>query len=339
MHNNERYVGYAPFALIKEGKLEEAYNLLIADKKNEKAIELLSRFKVVYTKLLASYRGGAYATDEFEYDSRGRLLKNTALSRSGDPMTTEWEYYENGDVSKRIRDRSYGDQEIIEYIYDSRRNKIKEVIKCGEFTKVIEHIYNDDDMPIKRITIDQDDNVETEESFYDSNKRLVKKISTDFDGNIHVYEHTYDAVGNMVKCVASDEDGQTSLEEYEYDENGNRKKWTRSYHGKKDVYEFVKDSNGNLIKWTCFLSSGGWGANEYFYDENGNMVNRRVTNSDESIFFEEEYEYDENGNLKRVVTKAEDGVLSTVEYLDYLYFYYPDGLPKNDLKDFSLRRF
>ncbi len=335
--NEIRCAEYTPYTLIKEGKLKEAYNLLIADKKNEKAIELLSRFKVVYTKLAVYSGKELYATREFEYNSRGSLLKTSVTSgrRRGKPMTTEWEYAENGDVIKQTQVHLDGECEIREYTYDSRRNKIKEVFTRGDNKNIDEFTYNEDDMLVKRVSTDQDDNVKTEERFYDSDKRLVKEVFTDFDGNIQAYEYTYDAAGNMIKRVVSDGDGISSVSVYEHNVNGKCVRTTCSYGEKSDVYETGYNEDGNVIKHTGPLSCGSY-VIEYFYDEKGNRTKKITNGPDNSnvLPVEEEYSYDENGNLKRITTKFPDGLSSKAEYLDYLYFYYPDGLPKNDLEKF-----
>ena len=185
---------YAPLVLLEEGKVEEAYKLLIADKDNEQAQELLSKINVVFTKqsvkdnLLEEY------LFEYEYDENGKLLSVTLSYKDGTKVKYVYEYDENGNITKGYERLLSISHTEIYYIYDSE-NRIAQTTKRLYGTDIVQttvYEYNSEGVIVKATVSGNVDSEFVAEYEYDENgnvKRLVKKYT---DGTETQVEYFYD---------------------------------------------------------------------------------------------------------------------------------------------------
>ena len=167
---------------------------------------------------------------KYEYDSNGRLIKDTAIP--GASMT--YEYDENGRVirrSKILSDGSLKDYYLIEYTSDGRRER--RISRSGTTLGIIEY----------------------------SGEKIKSSVSYSYIGtNISSYTVCeYNSSGRKTKGTNYDVNGtERSFSTYEYNENG-FKTFTRHYKaGVLDyVFEFPGKEHGeDYIKKTEYSPDG-----------------------------------------------------------------------------------
>ena len=323
--------------LIAQGKYEEAYVILYANKSDKEAAELLKDFVWVYEEIETVSPGSYDSTDtenyKYTYDADGKLIKEVETITRG-------ELGEGGIVSEHTYENIY----TYEYTYDSNGNLIKEIAYDDEGNAdVVEYSYSVDGELIKK----EEQGGKTEEYTYDSAKNLVKKTIQYLNGT-ESYEYTYDAEGNVTKQIWNEvmsADGsvytqsQEYIFEYAFDSNERLIKKVETIFGSSLVtpgvgiiitYEYTYDTNGNLIKEHYTNRYRDPYTIEYTYDSDGNLIQKRILEEDssgEEVDIEtHNYTYDSNGNLlKEVATTTNDnqGFPYTIEYSGYKLFYKP----------------
>ncbi len=251
--------------LIAQGKYEEAYKILYAQKSDPEAEELLKDFVWVCGKKVESDEDGA-VTFEYTYDSNGKLIKeNEVHYRDGD-STTEYTYDSNGKLIKkecgsiteeytydangnRIKIEGYG---VTEYTYDAKDNVTKEIFTMpggSVFTYTYEYSYDSNEMLIKKVKTQFDDmngaTTITDEYTYDGNGKLIKEQSESgwFRGGVRTTEYTYDSDGKLTKKVNLIGD-DTVITEYTYDYNGNLTKEVCTATNPGEGYPYTYEYSG-----------------------------------------------------------------------------------------------
>lgn len=366
------YTYDAALDYIENRKFEAAYTVLYSLKnENEQAAELLGKFKAVYTKHTTTTNGETIYADEYTYDENGNMLKYASLFQGAYNGLIECTYGENGNLLKRvmydgrdIQEFTYDENNKLikfsfnvsniqndtwEYTYDEYGNILKEFrtnnMDGSTFAKdytydengkliktettdgeILTKEYNEKGLLIKETEIDSEGRTAINEYFYDDNGVLNKKVYHPANENMPTIEYTYDVNGNVIKETDIDSDGNTgSSYEYSYDENGNMiKRVLKHSDGTiSRIEENEYDKNGNKLKYVnthpeSDTSPRSVMIHEYTYDKNGNLIK----SSDSSTFY----------NMEGEVSKISEG--STDEYSGYIYFYFPNGLPKELEKGF-----
>ncbi len=242
---------YAPLVLLEEGKVEEAYKLLIADKDNEQAQELLSKINVVFTKQSVKDESFGEISFEYEYDSNGNMTKRVYKTNGKESNTLVAEYGENGNLIIATLTFSFGDSDTMEWIYNpdgSVKERIEKDLTTGEIIMITAYEYNDAGLTSK----------ETRSNNYET---------------VSVTEYIYDENGNTIKVVTSSPDGSEMSYEYYYDENGRQTGWKENLYSVTRTVELQYDENGLVIERTSYNEDGSvYVAIDYFYDEVGNLV-------------------------------------------------------------------
>lgn len=325
---------------LEKGEYEKAHRLLyeLGDYKDAK--DYLSKFRIYYKKYTVKNYAGS-ATLDFEYDSYGNLILSDEIEYIGggginvieNCFSCEYEY----DASGKITKCTYPKGDVTVYIYDAEGKVEKYEIYDASGNFVKEHDYASDSSTIKQER-DEDGN-------------LVKETEYDSEGNeISTTEYTYDSNKRVIKRVQRDTEGNESVETLEYNEAGRVTKYVDNAFHTTDIFVYNSENvltecteyeeNGalrskhefddaeNMTKATYYDSDGSVkGVDEYEYDSFGKITKIIDYNSDGTVNSKEEYKYDENGNLVKEVSTIR-GSTVTYTYSDFVYFYYPDGIPE-----------
>ncbi len=276
--------------LIKSGKNEEAYNLLIANKFDSDAAALLERFIVVPKKKVYRESDGEETKYVYQYNSKGELIKETEIDTDGDTDITEYSYYDNGNVKKKTctytidgGELRYGDVEN----YDERGGLASvesPTVVNGEVEWEITR-YTNTYIGDKISRSDEYVNGSlyySTQYFYDTKQMLIRESYSDYFGMpspaaVHFVDYEYDEKGNVVS-------------EHSY---ANGESFAANYDNTVE-YKYEYNSAGDIAKIEKYYNS---------------------TLKSTSI-----YEYNEYAILERIEIVDEDEV-EYEEYSDYLYLY------------------
>jgi len=197
-------------------------------------------------------------TDDYVYDSKGNLLKETDTQESQGAITQIGDsiyFYEN-DLLKKVERTTtmYPSSELYDelcrvtyYDYDAKGQLIKEdtYYKSGTLFQSCEYTY-------------------------DGEGNLLTVVKTDDDGNIvDSTEYEYDSKGNVTSMtwLAFDSTSYNYVN-YEYDSNGEKIKESGDLY----TYEY-EYSDGQLIRVKYYDADGNYGSTtEYAYDEYGRVI-------------------------------------------------------------------
>lgn len=251
----------------------------------------------------------------FEYDEKGRVVKNEIFQNEKSVQNIEIKYDEKARTITMEGERQFS--------YDS---VYKSVAAYDENWKMI-----------KRESFDKNGKL-IQLSEYDTNGNVTKFISYDENGGIKshtVYE--YDKKGTLIK--ESSYDGNGTVEDYtvyENDENGYILKDTRynangvktgyteyfenttyinKYAGQRRSESYDSDGslsgiteynrNGDVVKAEQYMSGKLYGIEEREYDESGNLIKSSSYDADRKFTGYSVYGYNESG--KRIKISKYDG--------------------------------
>lgn len=165
----------------------------------------------------------------FDYDSKGRKIKQEYINQYGDLVTTVFFYDEF-------------DNEIFEFVYDSEERIIekcvfKDCVETWQYAayngKLIKHTkidhegkrlqyeceYDKNGNVVKEVTRYRNGEKTCKKSFYDDNNNLIKHILTATDGRTVVYQYKYDSSNTLIEESLTDADGKTVVWKYCYNSN------------------------------------------------------------------------------------------------------------------------
>ena len=239
---------------------------------------------------IEGFNADDYKTEEYlqdiqtnTYNEDGKLLSTVDNNHS-----QEYEYDDNGFLIKETDTRTQSEGEeaqerITTYTNNEKGLAISGTVTGSDGTSNMEYTYDDQDRPIKQVSVPVDDpeNTTTYEYFYDEQGKQVKNTMSGKDQS-SAFEYTYDSEGNMASI-----------------------KQTFVYDGHESVYESLCFGNSWIaIKETYndIIYTG-----EIEYDDKGYPA-RLVKNGDDGSSIEETYEFDENGNMIRHTIVSVDGV-------------------------------
>lgn len=182
-------------------------------------------------KSTVSYSDSMFKREfDYEYDSKGRKIKQNYINQYGDLVTTVFFYDEF-------------DNEIFAFAYDSEERIIekyvfKDCVETWQYAvyngKLIKHIKIDHDRKrsqyeceydkngnvVKEVTRYRNGEKTCKESFYDDNNNLIKHILTATDGRTVVYQYKYDSSNTLIEESLTDADGKTVVWKYGCNSNG-----------------------------------------------------------------------------------------------------------------------
>jgi beta-lactamase regulating signal transducer with metallopeptidase domain len=173
---------------------------------------------------------------EYEYDSAGRVTKET-----------DYYWQTPGDMK--------------EYVYDARGNLTKETYTSGDKSIVREKTseYDAKNRLIRRSTKSGDDFSHEELYTYDSNGNLISMISYNADGSLRSKElYSYDIAGRLLEIEFNPDDIEDRYRHvYEYKSD---REYSMSIYNESEqlsyVYKYTNDHAGNMLKSTHILQDG-----------------------------------------------------------------------------------
>lgn len=255
-------------------------------------------------------KSGTYSSVKNTYDNENRLIKRESIRESGDIDVVEYEYNDRGDKTKEINTTKYlSKAEPFEYSYE----------------KNMEYTYDDMDRIVKIITADSRYGTDktTEEFFYE-NGDLVKKITVYASDGSHCvteYKYTYNDEGVPEKKTEIFSRYHEAYMIETYDEKGNLTyQDSHTYKNNRfKKYTLTYDDNGVVIGKIIEDDEGKKDTYSYIYDEKGNVSKETyITPKGSESYVEYTYDYtvDEKG---KVVKKTETDIYGLITVTEYTY--------------------
>lgn len=294
----------------------------------------------------------------FEYDEKGRVVKNEIFQNEKSVQNIEIKYDEKARTITMEGERQFSYDSVYKRIatYDENWKMIKRegFDKNGKLIRLSEYDKNGNE--IKSISYDENGKVVYGYGYeYDEDGKKIKETSYKEDGSISmIYRYEYDEKGNLTKEARYDEtETLRAYDVYEYDENGYVLKNTRysangvktgyteyfenttyinKYAGQRRsesydsdgnlsyIYEYNK--NGNTTKSENYSSKGKlWSAEEYEYDEDDHLVKKLSYDSERKLTGYTVYEYDENYILSETSYDSDGNKTKYTEYVEKTSYY------------------
>ena len=260
------------------------------------------------------------AVFEYEYDQNKRLVK---MLYNGS-LNNEYEYDDKGNLVKETI--WSGDTPISgrEYVYDDQGNLIQEKELRGmldlpylQLSYTIDYTYDQDGNMTSMTVTYQNGSTARTDYVYDENGNLIRK-----EMGAVVVEYVYDDKGNILE-----EKNNSTTVQYTYDQNGHltqkiSKNLTSGYVEYSFIYEY--DGNGNVIKETQESQMNGHykGVTSYTYDKNGNLIQKALSYNSNGNDYAQNFVYDSHGNLIEY-TQASPGGQTYVSKMEYQLVYVP----------------
>jgi len=256
-----------------------------------------------------NYSYGELSSEQsYEYDTEGRLVKETLLDYSfgESKCVTLYEYNSEGLLSKEsVTDDYWTLEYYYEYDEDKRRSVIhrKNVVVNDKLCEdTLEYAYDAqggytvkyilEGQPYLIYEIDKNGSIVKEIRYKNGTENIVE----------HTYDYQYDQDENLTKKITYNDGTIQEILEYEYDDNKNIVSEYNLKFQSEVYYEY--DTNGNLIKES-------WPQSEYIYEYNTEgQLNKQVSEHGQTT-----YEYDASGKLiKEMGTFEGVSVVTTHEY-------------------------
>ncbi len=306
--------------LLKKGKHEEAYEMLIAlgDYKDSRAFAekfyyvtaKTTETQVVHDRLgirnevdvkkfvynrngicaerICFFDGGGKTTCKLTYDDNGNLIKEKSVGVTDNIRIYEFVNNENGDVVKMDDYNSGKLYQSIKYSYDEARRIVKQVETYANNGRshTYMHTYDENGSLIKTVTRDVTGSLYTEtyDLTYDDKKRVIKKVYNYSIDSIETTEYTYNDEGYVVKIQFYNTNNYNETTEHTYDKNGNLSKtiiWKND--AKDEETRYIYNDNGYLERKEVKFSLGDEYVTYYYYDSNGNLIKEVLTRNDRLV--------------------------------------------------------
>ena len=197
-------------------------------------------------------------TMEYEYDARGRLLKETETVENKGEVTlvqVDENFYENDLLVKT----------------EQTSTKFPSLEPYDEMCRVIYYDYDDKGQLIKQDTYYKSGELFNSRVYtYDDNGNLLTEVDTDADGNIvGSTEYEYDSKGNVTKMTWLAFDSVSfNYVNYEYNSNGDKIKESGNLYTYENEY-----FDGQIIRSKHYDADGNYSSTtEYGYDEYGRVI-------------------------------------------------------------------
>lgn len=262
-----------------------------------------------------------------EHDENGNVISEITFLPDG---TVEGKYeYIYDDKGNLIEEINYfSENEIAErktYVRDDKGTVSEAFIHYQDDTKDrINYEYDEKGNLIKKTTINEDGEVESEETFEYQNGKLIVKELKEFGNVTGREEYEYDESGKIVQqTITGDEEDGTIVNTF--DEKGNINGHLRyNQHDKligKSVYSF--DEKGNM---TGIVEETPYEKNISVleYDENGNLISQVQTNKLNEINHTIKRKYNDQNDVTEskvfINMHGQDVDSEYIIYYEYEYF-------------------
>ncbi len=194
-------------------------------------------------KSTVSYSDSMFKREfDYEYDSKGRKIKQNYINQYGDLVTTVFLYDEF-------------DNEIFEFMYDSEE-RIIEMIILNYSREFWQYAANNGKLLKHKISSEQ--RCHSEEYEYDANGNITKEIVCYEDGKKSYTENLYDENNNLFKHIITATDGSSVVHQYKYDSKNTL------------IEESLTDADGKTVVWKYSHNSNGETRVEIDNSENAN---------------------------------------------------------------------
>lgn len=257
---------------------------------------------------------------EYEYDTNGKIIKETFVGNTGITRITEHTYDQSGILTNTVITVNNDLLYRYEYTYTASKKIASKISVSSDGTRDIidEYDYDDNDRLIRTKTLTGDNG--TIMCTYEYNtvglKSKQELFYNDETTPYYVYEYFYDANGNILKeeCKSKDASGGHTTE-YEYDEAGNQIRLLYSYG--------VGDAKTPDIEQS------------YTYDDKSNVINKKYYSHQTKYYEYDTFVYDDYGNAIKK-THITSSALHEKTETEYKLVYLPCGLTDNIKSYFSL---
>ncbi len=253
----------------------------------------------------------------FEYDEKGRVVKNEIIQNEKSVQNIEIKYDEKARTITMEGERQFSYDSVYKSVaaYDENWKMIKRESfdKNGKLIQLSE--YDKNGNVTKFISYDENGEVKSYTAYeYDEKGNLTKEARYDAAGTLQEY--------NVYEC---DENGYI-LKETRYDANGVKRSCTeyfentthenKYFSGKERRFESYNSDgslsgimeynrNGDVVKSEQYMSGKLYGIEEKEYDESGNLIKSSSYDADRKFTGYSVYGYNESG--KRIKISKYDG--------------------------------
>ena len=235
----------------------------------------------------------------YEYDEKGRLIKEYGFMNDSPFSVTTIIYDENGNKieEKIVRNKRPTIWEKFEYTTDGLMLNCIDYDNDGNKIFWTSFEYDQNGKMLSEINYDANDILTDKHIYSYEEDDICTKTTYDKDGNIKkINKTTYDKNGNVLNIITSNAEDTIINEEYNiYDENGNLTLSSGKSYGNpslKSVYEYNND--GKVIKCSHedFYNNRKTSM-KYEYDELGNLIKESKIDECGITTYTAEYEYSE----------------------------------------------
>jgi YD repeat-containing protein len=271
-----------------------------------------------------------YLSSHTEFDESGRVISQSSFSPGG--LLAEKVVLAYDSAGRVVHETYYVDEEDPSeeksYEYDAEGRMIKQLKHYLDGSADVTHYeYNESGRLIEKRTVDDEDAVDSRETFAWDGDRLVTHMLVDADGNQLLREDfKYDEKGNMVEHVKDDDEaGEFFRLVVEYNTDG-RKIWEKLYDDRGNLFDttwFEEDEQGRVVQ-TVEENSKSKKVKHFNFDERGNSTGYEETNGngDKMVVVEHHFDSDNNPLSSLVFVNGQGQATSQHYELNYEHFWY-----------------
>ena len=253
----------------------------------------------------------------FEYDEKGRVVKNEIFQNEKSVQNIEIKYDEKARTITMEGERQFSYDSIYKRIttYDEDWKMIKE--EGFDKNEKLIHLseYDKNGNETKSISYDENGEVKSYTAYeYDEKGNLIKEASYDAAGALQVYYvYEYDEDGYILKETRYDaNDVKRSCTEY-FENTTNENKYFSGKERRSESYSSdgslsgitEYNRNGDIVKSEQYISGKLYAIKEMEYDESGNLIKSSSYDADRKFTGYSVYGYNESG--KRIKISEYDG--------------------------------
>ena len=268
-----------------------------------------------------------YLSSHTEYDENGRVILQSSFSPDG--LITEKVVLEYDDAGHVVHETYFVDEgepsEEKSYEYDENGRVVKQLKHYIDgSTDTTSYLYNNDGLLTEKVTINDEDEVETRETFAYSGNKVIKHEMVDHEEDILLCEEfLYDAKGNIVEHIKDDEEsGEYFKLVTKYNEDG-RKLAEMLYNENDTLIEttwFEEDSHGRIVQ-TVEENSRSRKVKHFRFDDSGNNLGYEETNGNGDKMVVVEHLYDPENNTVSSMVFVNGGGRSMSQHYELKYEY------------------
>lgn len=243
-----------------------------------------------------------YLASHTEFDEGGRVISQSSFSAGG--LLAEKVVMAYDSDGRVVHETYYVDDEDPSeeksYEYDAEGKIMKQLKHYLDGSADVTHYeYNESGLLIEKRTVDDEDMVDSRETFVWEEGRLVTHLLVDAEENQLLREDfKYDGKGNMVEHVKDDDAaGEFFRLVVEYNSDG-RKIWEKLYDDQGKLFDttwFEEDEQGRVVQ-TVEESSKSRKVKHFNFDDRGNNTGYEETNGNGDKMVVVEHHFDSANN-------------------------------------------